>query len=200
MTSRCACRTTGEREWTVAALLSAALGWGMFAVAVVFSTLYSDSQRMRGFEWVPGFLIVPLAWIGFLRWPPSGVGQGVVFSSADERSVNDTAINLRIGYIILMVMAGIIMGGIFVTVEWFVPPASVSTSSSSSLPTTGRGLHISPSPQPTPPDAANVQGDPITGTILLVHYALLALTIFFQYMAVTAPTPHEDEDEAIEMH
>lgn len=173
------------------ALVCASLGWGLFFVAVVFSSLYSDSRKMQGYEWIPGVFLVPLAWLGFCRWPHTSVGQGTVFSSAEERSANDTAINLRIGYIITMVMTALIMGGIFIVVGWFIPPETVKH-----VEQEVRGLHTSPSPTPTPknPDPA----DPVTGTFLAGHMALLVMAIALQWLAVTTPAPTEVDDLPID--
>ena len=171
------------------AIVLATLGWGMFGAAAVFSSLYSGTRHMKGYEWVPGLFIVPLAWFGFCRWPATSVGQGAVFSSPDERAANDSAINLRIGYIVLTVMTGVIMGGIFITVGWFVPPETVNHQDA-------RSLHTSPSPSPAPsnPDPA----DPATGTMLVVHLALLAGTVVCQWLAVTTPSPTQHDDLSID--
>ena len=171
------------------ALVSAALGWGMFFVAVVFSSLYSGTRKMQGYEWIPGLFIVPLAWLGFVRWPATSIGQGALYSSADERAVNETAVGIRVCYIVLMVMTGIIMGGIFVTVGWFIPPETVVASHNQQ---DVRHLHTSPSPTPAPSEPA--PADPVTGTMLLAHLAFLVGTVIFQYLAVTTPSPTEHDD------
>lgn len=187
MPSRCVCNGPGERGYFILGVVFAMLGWGVFFAAAVFSSLYPDTRHMQGYEWIPGILIVPLAWVGFCRWPATSVGQGAVFSSPDERQANEGAINLRIGYIIIMVMAGVIMAGIFIVVGWFVPPNLVSDSVET------RRLHVSPSPAPTHASSNDV-ADPVTGTLLAVHIALLVGTVVFQWLAVTTPSPTEHDD------
>lgn len=173
------------------AIVLATLGWGTFFAAAVFSSLYGGTRHMKGYEWIPGILIVPLAWLGFCRWPPTSVGQGAVLSSPDERAANDSAINLRIGYIVLTVMTGIIMGGIFITVGWFVPPEVVKHHDEEA-----RGLHTSPSPTPAP--SKSDPADPATGTMLAVHLVLLLGTIVCQWLAVTSPSPTQEDDLPID--
>jgi hypothetical protein len=181
-----------ERLWYVAALLAALLGWALFGAAAVVASVYTVSHAFRGYEWTGGFLMT-LALFGFCAWPTL-VRPGL--SSPDERSAARIAVNLRIGCVLLLLVAGAATGAMIAAVEWFVPPTCVQRNQQET-----RGFHTSPSPSPAPKHTCET--DPVTGTLLLAQLALLGVAAGCMWLASTAAERRvrrgdiddDDEDE-----
>ena len=166
-----------ERLWYVAALLAALLGWALFGAAAVVASVYTVSHAFRGYEWTGGFLMT-LALFGFCAWPTLVRPD---LSSPDERSAARIAVNLRIGCVLLLLVAGAATGAMIAAVEWFVPPTCVQRNQQET-----RGFHTSPSPSPSPAPKHTCETDPVTGTLLLAQLALLGVAAGCMWLASTA--------------
>jgi hypothetical protein len=176
------------RFFFVAALIAACAGWAVFIVAAVFSSIYSDAHPMRGYEWLPGFAIVPIALLAFVRMPSLYQAR---LAAPDERDIHNTAINVRIGLVLLPTFGGVVGGIIMTAVGWFAPPACYAHHTSSSQ--AARWFHSSPSPSATPAPA-RCAPDPTTGSLLLAQLALLVVAVMFMWLSVTAPRGDDDDE------
>lgn len=181
------------RTYLIAAMLALAIAWSLFFVAVVSSSVYTKSHPMRGYEWIPGAAIV-LTLLAFCHMPSM---PGWHLASPDERAVHETAINIRVGLVILVVVVSTAVGFVLVFVEWMVPPnchhRDDATPAGTAL------LHSSPSPSvaPTTSNGNHCKTDEFTGTIMLAHYFALVCSIVFTWLSVATPPPSDPEDDGI---
>jgi hypothetical protein len=174
--------TSSAREhlWFVAALLALLLAWAVFGTAAVVASVYTVSHPFRGYEWTGGFLMT-LALVGFCGWP---VLVRPDLSDPSERQRQRTAVHVRVGFILLLLVGGGVTGVMTAVVEWFVPPGCVERAAQQT-----RGFHTTPAPTPAPSTACNA--DPVTGTLLLVQLALLCVAAVAMWLSSTVAQQRE---------
>lgn len=181
------CVPTG-RTYLIASMLALAVGWTLFFVAVVTSSVYTRTHPMRGYEWLPGIVVAPLTLFAFCYMPRM---DGWHLAGPDERSVHETAINLRIGLVILLVTLGVAGGLILVVIEWMVPPPHCHSGAAASADAVAvAALHSSPSPSAAPSTSSghSCGTDTLTGTLLCSHYLALACSVLFGWLAAVTPS------------
>jgi hypothetical protein len=137
---------------------------------------------MRGWEWVPGFLLCPLAWFCLTGIRP---GRG---ADAGERDASETEICTRVGAVAMLVGGAWIATFIGVPLQWLNQAALAPLEAMLFLADARlgeRGLHSSvtfsatPSASPVVKDNERVQQvDRIVGIVLFVHLMVLTLSIF----------------------
>lgn len=182
------CVPTG-RTYLIASMLALAIGWTLFFVAVVTSSVYTRTHPMRGYEWLPGIVVAPLTLFAFCYMPRM---DGWHLAGPDERSVHETAINLRIGLVILLVTLGVAGGLILVVIEWMVPPPHCHSGAAAADAASAVvvALHSSPSPSvaPSTSNGHSCGTDTLTGTLLCSHYLALACSVLFGWLAAVTPS------------
>jgi hypothetical protein len=170
---------TVSLSWLVCALAASLVGWGLFAFAAVYSVHHHVA--MRGYEWVWGFLIMPMAWVCV-----SGIRRGSGFSDA-ERIATENERFIRMIVATILVGGGIVGALIAVPYAWLLTDAAVAAPLLA-LARAPELLH-SPQPQPTPsasapPSAGHHSQERTTvGVMLLFHLVVLCvgLLAYWQY-------------------
>lgn len=170
----------GSRLWLLLALASLVAGWGLFAWAAIEAS--RRGTAMRGWEWVPGFLLCPLAWICITGIRP---GRG---SDAGERDATETEMCTRLGAVSMLVGAAWVTTCIAVPLQWLQQEAAAGPLVAATMfarLVEERGLHssasatVSASAAPVHRDRQAVKdADRIVGVVLFVHLMVLTLSIF----------------------
>lgn len=147
-------------------------GWGMFITAIAYTQAYTVAHTMRGYEWIAPF-IASLGIVGLIGFPSSKM----MFGGDDEAYESEA--NKRLMVLLGFTVAGLFIGGIVNTTEWFAPPDHKEIAAT-------RGIFSSPSPTPRP-RMVNVpsKADPIAGALCMGSVALVAIANCFGYFWAT---------------
>lgn len=164
--------------WLTVALGAVVVGWGIFAAAAVYSVRHH--APMVGYEWIWGFLVMPLSWLGV-----AGIRRGVGYGEA-ERTASENERFVRMFFVTVLIGGACVGALISVPVAWF--DTGHSHSHSSSLPPSPSLLPMllhmpSASAVPDPaPHKTHHHASPgeyyAVGILLLVHFGLLCLSTF----------------------
>lgn len=156
--------------WLIGALSAMLAGWGLFAWAAAYSVRHHTP--IHGYEWVPGFLVMPLAWVCV-----SGIRRGAGWGEA-ERTASENEHFLRMLGASLLVGGAIIMVVVTVPFAWFellaLGPEEVAMAA----------LHSSsPSPSVAPSGSSKSAARRDVGIFLLAHFVALcfSLVAYWQY-------------------
>lgn len=191
-----AMRATTASRWLLALAVSClVLGWGFFGAAAMTSSLYTVSHPMRGFEFVPG-VIMMLGLLGVVLFPRR--------DHFEEYSAFMCAVNACLVWLLVWGIAGFLGGLGMIIGEWMVPPNHWTRPRPEAIPAaaavvvvaeTGdrqpqrrRGLFSSPTPTPTKTPSVSprprrvsvhTQSDFLTGGLLCGQLAMLVLALAF---------------------
>jgi hypothetical protein len=189
------CGRLSKRSYIVLASLLAVVAWGVFFGAVTETSTGRGSHSMHGYEWIPGFMIVPLALVAFCFLPDTPY---ISMLPAEHRASYEREINTRLVCVVLLVGAGIVGGAWMISTKWYWPPPvykPVAPPTPTPAPAAAF-LHVSPSPSPVPREWVPVPADPVVGTMMVVHYALLGASFWCYWRAAVTPPPRGQFDPA----
>lgn len=186
-----------KRSYLVLACLATVFGWGLFFGAAMHASLYTQSHAMRGWEWLPGFAIVPVALVALCLLPDTPY---VFMLFGDNRASYEREINTRLGWVVFFVGGGLIAGSMLTYVEWIAPPPQLKPIAPTPTPSAEpmAKLHVSPSPSPAPREWVATPRDTTVGYMLLTHYALLSVSLLLFWKYAVTPPPRGPLDPAPE--
>lgn len=176
---------TVARMWLVLAIVLAVGGWGAFAGAIIHSSAYTVSHPMRGFEWVWGVFIVPVAYLGLCYMPRP---RTRVFASPEEMASYDNEVNCRLVWVLLFTLGGVVATIINAVLEWIAPPGHTDDTLAAFALT-----HVSPTPSFAPTHHSPVP-DYITGSLMCAQSVLLAGSVACAWVFVRTPTQADRSD------
>jgi hypothetical protein len=127
----------------------AVAGWTLFIAAAVYASYYSAFHPMRGYEWAPGFVIVPFSMLAFCLLPAKRSPTDFMLGDEQERRQYRGRMSLVIFSSVLFCLVGISAGIMISIVGWIAPPPSLRSSSSSSSSSSPFSMSATPTPTPS---------------------------------------------------
>jgi hypothetical protein len=186
------------RIWLILMIACAVFGWGFFLVAAIRSSVYTESHAMRGYEWIGGVFIAPLALLTLCYMPRMSAGR---LADPEMWAVHDRAMNCRITITVTLTLMGFVISLVTTWIDWFAPPhhhaaAAVAPSI--------RTAHTSATPTPSMAPIIDGGGgrnatDITTGVLMLCHLMSLCSSVLFGWLFTVAPTASEQQEEVDNM-
>jgi len=198
---------SGQRLILAMALLLCFGGWAVFVANVVYTSAYTNSHAMRGYEWLPCFMIWPVSVIAFIRFPRKPHGFRSRSGDGDDEAY-ETSIMLRMIVLAACVCVGLMIGVPLAFVDWFAPkPHWISWLPTPSVAPGPPAAMTPPNPSASPAEMAAARGlfssasatlmplhkkvrtppDPVAGVLTLVALGMLVAGVYMWWLYATEP-------------